>query len=56
MTSNIGIHGGYPAAGAWELLFGGYPNNINFFKDRIEFFKTLDVPPGGLQDIVHNGF
>ena len=45
MTGNIGIHGGYAAARAWESLFGGYPYDITWFKDRVEFFKTRDGPP-----------
>ncbi|MBU2578119.1 molybdopterin-dependent oxidoreductase, partial [Patescibacteria group bacterium] len=45
MTGNIGIHGGYPAARAWESLFGGYPYDIKFFKERVEFFKARDNPP-----------
>jgi anaerobic dimethyl sulfoxide reductase subunit A len=45
MTGNIGIHGGYPAARAWESLFGGYPYDIKWFKDRVEFFELRDDPP-----------
>ncbi|MBU2578120.1 molybdopterin-dependent oxidoreductase, partial [Patescibacteria group bacterium] len=45
MTGNIGIHGGYPAARAWESLLGGYPYDIKFFKERIDHFSRRDDPP-----------
>jgi anaerobic dimethyl sulfoxide reductase subunit A len=46
MTGNIGIHGGYPAARAWESIYGGYPYNVKFFKDRVDQYAVRQAPPG----------
>ncbi len=46
MTGNIGNHGGYPAARAWESQLGGYPYDIRFVKEFVDQFSLRDAPPG----------
>ena len=46
MTGNIGIHGGYPAARAWESIAGGYPYDMKFVKSKVDQHAIRDAPPG----------
>ena len=46
MTGNVGIHGGSPASRAFESLFGGFPFDVKWAKERVELFATRDAPPG----------